>query len=1793
MALRRFTTASGKFVYTVQSGDTNTSDLTVTGYTGTITDGAGNALVKSGVTLDTHVQIDTIAPTVTSLADTTTNGSDLNAGQSVSFTLAASETLTIANGAALALSNGASAVYDSASGKFVYTVQSGDTNTSDLTVTGYTGTITDGAGNALVKSGVTLDTHVQIDTIAPTVTALTDTTTNGSDLNAGQSVTFTLTASETLTIANGAALTLSNGASAAYNSSTGKFVYTVQSGDTNTSDLKVTGYTGSIADAAGNALVQAGVTLDTHVQIDTASPTVASVTAPSGDDGPGTVVAFTVNFSEAVTVNTTGGTPTLTLSNGATATYVSGSGSTGLVFNYTVGVTGSGQDAADLATAATNALALNGATIKDSAGNAAVLTGASNVNPTGTLQIDTTAPTVASVTAPSGDDGPGTVVAFTVNFSEAVTVNTTGGTPTLTLSNGATATYVSGSGSTSLVFNYTVGATGSGQDAADLATAVTNALLLNGATIKDSAGNAAVLTGAGNVNPTGTLQIDTTAPTVSITTAGGTTNQGSQTISGHVDVADAGATVKVFDNNGTTPVASTTVLGDGSWSTSVPLVSGTNSLVATVTDAAGNTGTSNTVPFTLPNFTVQWTGASGGNWGTNTNWSTLAVPGSSDDVLIGVADTVDFTTGSSTIDGLYGVAGSSLSVSNGTFTVSSASTASNFQGSLALSGGTFTANALMTVGSLNQSGGTLSGNALVTVSGAASFSGNITETGSAAGSETKVQSGATFAGGTTLTLTARTLDLQGTSSTTGASNNFNDIIDLNNGSSLVVETGATFTDATTSGGGNALVIQSTSGTAGTVANSGTWQKTGNSSGNDTISVAFSTTNGTVSIQNGVLNLTGGGTDTGASYQGAGSIQFGGGTRTLDSASSVTSGVIFSGGTTTVNGTYNASSTTVNGGTANLLGTITGLGATTISGGTLNLSNASTTATSLAESGGTLTGSGLLTVSGAANFSGNSTETGSGAGSETKAQSGATFAGGTTLTLSARTLDLQGTSSTTGASNNFNDIINLNNGSSLTVDTGATFTDATTAGGGNALLIQSTAGTAGTVTNLGTWQKTGNGKSVVNVAFSNSGSINAQQGTLQLTGALTNLAGSSLVVQNATIELAAVSGGTNVSFGATSGTLQLDSTVSTAQSAAVSAVSSGAAMTITGNGSVTSTSADAIDATSSGGNISITPAGAVTGAKVGISVVQNGTGNITVTGSGPIIGQSGQGIFAEENSSASGSITINGSGSGNVTGNSNSGILAEILNTANGSNIIVDQTGSISGGDSGIRAFTDGNGNITITTASGVSITGSQLFGISAGSFGTGSISVTTASGDIITSGSAGISAFNDATSIPQVGGLTTSSITVTAAGTINSGTTLTSSYFPPAGIVVGYNGTSVNGGLPNPSVFGNVFVNNSANINAAAGDGIRTYNYGNGNITVADLAGTTVATPDRFGILATAFGIGDISISTAATTDTINSGSTGIQANNDATNISAAATSTIGITALGTINSGLATTGGEPGGIGAGYNGGNSGTFNPNVQGNVSVDSSATIHAALGAGVELFNWGTGNVTATLETSSVITATAQGVSAFAQGGGNVTVTNHGAITVATGVGIGTGTGTATGAGTNGLITITNTGSVDGLGSVSRPVIQINNGSTKGASFTNSGTITADQFSTSEQNLAVADFNGSATINNSGTIKGNIGLANGTFNNNSGGIWNVNGLNLFGSGANAVNNAGTINASGTSVFGASGTLAFNNSGAVNLSADSYTYVGGAVSGFNGTSGTFTIGDFATLELTSAFAAGQTVS
>jgi beta-glucanase (GH16 family) len=115
-------------------------------------------------------------------------------------------------------------------------------------------------------------------------------------------------------------------------------------------------------------------------------------------------------------------------------------------------------------------------------------------------------PTVTQATASpgSGVEHVGSTVALTLDFNEAVTVT---GKPTLTLNDGSTATYVSGSGTKALIFDTTVAST----NTATSALAVTAANLPSGASIKDASGVTANLSGA--VTKFSGVQIDPTAAT--------------------------------------------------------------------------------------------------------------------------------------------------------------------------------------------------------------------------------------------------------------------------------------------------------------------------------------------------------------------------------------------------------------------------------------------------------------------------------------------------------------------------------------------------------------------------------------------------------------------------------------------------------------------------------------------------------------------------------------------------------------------------------------------------------------------------------------------------------------------------------------------------------------------------------------------------------------------------------------------------------------------------------------------------------------------------------------------------------------------------------------------------------------------------------------------------------------------------------------------------------------------------------------------------------------------------------
>ncbi len=568
------------FNYTVQAGDTNGGGLEYTSSNalmlngGTIQDDAGNdatltlaAPGASGSISNTKsISIDTTVPTVTSVSSTFVNGS-YKESVVIPILVNFSEAVSVTGTPQLELETGTTDQtidYTSGSGTtsltFTYTVQAGDesaaldyTSTTALNLNG--GTIKDEAGNdatlTLASPGATGALSnaltLTIDTTAPTVTNVTSSTADGT-LILNDCAIIQVTFSEAVTVTGFPTLKMEtgdtdqtinvNGGSFGSGTTTLEFQYCVGTGESS-SDLEYfdinaleAGAGVTIRDAAGN---DATLTLPTigggnslsdnkDLVIDAIAPTVTSVssTASTGSYKEGDVIPVTVTFSEAVTVT---GTPQIELETGTTdqtVDYTSGSTTTTLTFDYTVqaGDTNGG----GLEYTSTNALTLNSGTIKDAAGNDATLTLASpgatgSISSTKSITIDTTVPTVTDVTSTvsSGTYNEGDVIPITVTFSEAVTVT---GTPQIELETGTTdqvIDYSSGSGTITLTFNYTVQA--GDTNGGGLEYTSSNALMLNGGTIQDDAGNDATLTlaapgASGSISNTKSISIDTTVPTV-------------------------------------------------------------------------------------------------------------------------------------------------------------------------------------------------------------------------------------------------------------------------------------------------------------------------------------------------------------------------------------------------------------------------------------------------------------------------------------------------------------------------------------------------------------------------------------------------------------------------------------------------------------------------------------------------------------------------------------------------------------------------------------------------------------------------------------------------------------------------------------------------------------------------------------------------------------------------------------------------------------------------------------------------------------------------------------------------------------------------------------------------------------------------------------------------------------------------------------------------------------------------------------------------------------------------------
>ena len=568
------------FVYTVRANH-NAEYLIYAGVgalhrnVGIIRDAAGNnadrVLPSAGVSLrddSMPIRIDTTAPEVSGVSALNMTGM-YTVGARIAVSVTFSEPVFVAGTPQLAMETGATdrqANYTAGSGSqmlaFVYTVQQGDTsadldyaNETALALNG--GSIRDEAGNnatlTLLNPGddglLDGDDRIKIDTMGATVDRVTSDTADDAYME-NEVIDVKVVFSETVVVTGTPVLAMETGETdqqALYNRGTNSdtltFLYTVQPED-NSGDLDYANDTalalngGTIKDTSNNdamLMLPSPGSADSlaglkDIVVDTIDPRAVSVSSlnETGAYMSGERIAVNVTFTEPVFV---AGSPFLGLAldgNGATgqARYDSGNGSAMLTFVYTVQP---GDDSANLDYTGTDALDLDGGTIRDRARNSANLTTLPDPGDDGLIgssmpiRIDTTAPEVSGVSSLNGSNmyTVGARIAVSVTFDEPVLVK---GTPQLAMETGATdrqANYTAGSGSAMLMFVYAVR---EGDNAANLDYTGTDALTLGdggAGAITDEAGNNADLTTLpdpgddGLIGTSMPIVIDTIVPTVS------------------------------------------------------------------------------------------------------------------------------------------------------------------------------------------------------------------------------------------------------------------------------------------------------------------------------------------------------------------------------------------------------------------------------------------------------------------------------------------------------------------------------------------------------------------------------------------------------------------------------------------------------------------------------------------------------------------------------------------------------------------------------------------------------------------------------------------------------------------------------------------------------------------------------------------------------------------------------------------------------------------------------------------------------------------------------------------------------------------------------------------------------------------------------------------------------------------------------------------------------------------------------------------------------------------------------
>ena len=459
---------------------------------------------------------------------------------------------------------------------------------------------------------------------------------------AGDVLSFTVNFNENVTVTGTPTLPVTIGSltvTANYVSGSGTsaltFSYTVQAGDNDMdgiilgSALQLNG--GTIKDAINNAILTLNsVAPTTGVFVNTNKPSVAlTSTAPATVNAPFSVV---ITFSEAVTGLTAGDFTAI----GATISSVN----TADNITYTALITPSVEGSINITLPANSAMNIgnNGNTVSN----------------TLTRTYDVTAPSVSSVNVPAaGYYNAGGILDFTVNFNENITLNTTGGSPYITVEIGSTivnATYT-GSTATSLSFSYTVVA-----GDMDMNGIIVDELKLNGSTIKDAAGNNSDLILYNTSNTSG-VRVNTNNPAVTLSSPATSPLTGPFTVTITFTEAVTGFTASdIIVSNATLGTINTT--NNITYTVVVTPTAGAVSISvpANVTQNIGNNGNtaSNTLTFvfdtTPPTITSVTVPANGYYKAGNTLSFTVNFD---ENVIVTGTPSIPVTIGSSTVQANY------------------------------------------------------------------------------------------------------------------------------------------------------------------------------------------------------------------------------------------------------------------------------------------------------------------------------------------------------------------------------------------------------------------------------------------------------------------------------------------------------------------------------------------------------------------------------------------------------------------------------------------------------------------------------------------------------------------------------------------------------------------------------------------------------------------------------------------------------------------------------------------------------------------------------------------------------------------------------------------------------------------------------------------------------------------------------------------------------------------------------------------------------------------------------------